>query len=177
MKVKFCQFKMWILYHNSQSLWGKLFRLGMCLSSTLIFVKLLYQFGCSQLVYLFQPLKASPSSAYHLGRPYKRWAVLPLGEQCSLFVPQWTFHTWVRVIRSFSTRMHTLVCIRFLLGMSVTSLCGPLGSNPAWQWSPKTILILLRIVLFHCTNFWLKAATFKILINDKFPPGGFLLAA
>jgi len=119
--------------------------------------------------YLF-PLSTS-------GGRMKRWAVLPLGEQCSLLVPQWRFHTWVRVIRIFSTRMHTLVCTRFLLSMSVTSLCSPLGSNPAWQWSLKTILILLRIAPFDCTNFWLQTATFKILINDKLPPGGSFLAA
>ena len=38
----------------------------------------------SQLVYSLQPLKVLPSSAYHLGMPYKRWATLPFGEQCSL---------------------------------------------------------------------------------------------
>jgi len=76
-KAKFCQFKPWILYHTSEGLSGKLFGLGMCLSSTLTVVKLLYQPKSRQLVYFLQPLKVLPSSAYHLRRPYKRWAMLP----------------------------------------------------------------------------------------------------
>ena len=137
-KVKFYQFKLWMLYCTSEVLSSKLFRFGMSLSPTLTVVKLLYQPKSNQLVCFLQPLKVLPSSAYHLGRRYKRWAMLPL-------MPQWSHHTWVRVIWIFSTRMYTLMCIRILLGMSIASLCGPLGSNSAWQWSLKTILILLRI--------------------------------
>jgi len=51
-------------------------------------------------------------------------------------------------------RVHLGVC-PFLLGMSVTSLCSPLGSNPAWQWSLKTSLVLLRISLWiELTSDW-----------------------
>jgi len=161
-KVKFCQFKLWILYYASEGLSGKLFRLGMCLSSTLTVVKLLYQPKSSQLVYFLQPLKVLPSFAYHLGKPYKRWAMLP-------FMPQWSHHTWVRVIWIFSTRMYTLMCIRFLLGMSIASLCGPLGSNSAWQWSLKTILILLRIAPLTALTFNWKQQRSKLylMINSR----------
>jgi len=68
-----------------------------------------------------------------------------------------------------NTRVHLGAC-PILLGMSVTSLCSPLGSNPPWQWSLKIYLILLRISPVNWTNFWPKTATFEILINDKFLP-------
>jgi len=41
---------------------------------------------------------------------------------------------WGEVIFIVSTRVNTLVFIRVLLGMSITFLCDPLGSNPARQW-------------------------------------------
>jgi len=59
-----------------------------------------------------------------------------------------------------NTRVH-LGAYPFLLSMSVTSLCSPLGSNPAWQWSLKTSLILFPISPFDWTYFWLKTATFE----------------
>jgi len=43
-----------------------------------------------------------------------------------------------------NTRVH-LDVHPFLLGMSITSLFNPLGSNPAEQRSLKTILVLLWI--------------------------------
>ena len=97
--MKFCQIKLRILYHTSEGLSDKLFRFGMCLS-TFTVVKLLYQPKSSQLVYYLQLLKVLPSSAYHLGRAYNRCAMLP-------YMPQWSHHTWVRVIRIFSTRVYT----------------------------------------------------------------------
>jgi len=65
----------------------------------------------------------------------------------------------------------------FLLSMSIASFCDPLGSNPAWQQSLKTTLVLFRISPLDWTYFWLKTATFEILINDKLPPELSLLAA
>ena len=73
--MKFCQFKLWILYYTSDDSLGKLFRLGMCLSLTLTVVKLLYQSKSSQLVYFLQPLKVLPSSANTSGGRKR-------GEQC-----------------------------------------------------------------------------------------------
>jgi len=57
---------------------GKLFRTKMCLWLNRISGNLLCQFKSSQLVYSLQPLKVLPSSAYHLERPYKRWAMFNL---------------------------------------------------------------------------------------------------
>jgi len=74
------------------------------------------------------------------------------------------------------TRVH-LDVHPFLLGMSIASLCNPLGPNPTWQWSLKTTLVLLRISPLDWTYFGLKTATFEILINDKLPPELSLLAA
>jgi len=74
-KVKFCQFNLWMLYCISVVFSGKLFRTKRCLWLNSISINLLSK--SSQLVYFLQPLKVLPSSAYHLGRPYK-------GEQCSL---------------------------------------------------------------------------------------------
>ena len=118
---------------------GKLFRFKLCLwLHSVCFVKLLYKSEFNRLVYFLQPLKVLPSSAYLLGWPYKRWAIL-------LFVPLWTFpHLGESHMKLLNTRVH-LGVYPFLLGMSVTSLCSPLGSNPAWQWSLKICLVLLRI--------------------------------
>ena len=71
-----------MLYCTSVVLSDKLFRIKTCLWPKSISVNLLSK--SSQLVYSLQPLKVLPSSAYHLGMPYKRWATLPFGEQCSL---------------------------------------------------------------------------------------------
>jgi len=73
-----------MLYRTSVVLSGKLFRIKTCLRPKPISVNLLYKSKSSQLVYSLQPLKVLPSSAYHLGMPYKMWAMLPFGEQCSL---------------------------------------------------------------------------------------------
>jgi len=78
-------------------------------------------------------------------------------------------HLGVSHMKLLKTRVHLGVW-PFLLGMSVTSLCSPFGSNPAWQWSLKISLILLRISPVDSTNSWLKTATFENLINDKFLP-------
>jgi len=136
-KEKFCQFKLQILYCTIVLLSGKLFRLKLCLWLNSICFSILYESEFSQLVYSLQPLKVLPSSSYRLGWPYRRWAML-------LFVPLWTFpHLGVSHMKLLNTRVHISV-IPFLLGMSVTSLCSPLGSNPAWQWL-KIPLVLLRI--------------------------------
>ena len=121
---------------------GKSFRVKLCLWLNYIcFTKLLCESEFCQLVYFLQPLKVLPSSAYRLGWPYGRWAML-------LFVPQWTFpHLGASHMKLLNTRVH-LGVYTFLLGMSVTSLCSPLGSNPAWQWSLKISLVLLRISPF-----------------------------
>jgi len=103
-KVKFCQFNLWMSYCISVVLSGKLFRIKTCLWLKPISV-LLCKFKSSQLVYSLQPLKVLHSSAYHLGRPYKRWAMLPL-------MPQWSHHTWVKITWIFSTRVYTLMCTR-----------------------------------------------------------------
>jgi len=47
-------------------------------------------------------------------------------------------------MKLLNTRVH-LGVYPFLLGMLVTSLCNPLGSKPACQWSLKISLVLLRI--------------------------------
>jgi len=81
---------------------SKLFRIKLCLWPNFVcFFKLLHKSEFSQLVYLLQPLKVLASSAYRLGRPYERWAMIP-------FMPQWTFHAWARVTGNFSTRVYTL---------------------------------------------------------------------
>jgi len=105
MKVEFCQFKLWMLYRTSVVLSGKLFRTKRCLWLNPISVNLLCKSKSSHLVYSLQPFKVLPSSAYYLGRPYKRWAMLPL-------IPQWSHHTWVRITWIFSTRVYTLTCTR-----------------------------------------------------------------
>ena len=145
-KVKFCQFKLQILYCTTVVFSDKLFRLKLCLwLNSICFVKVL------------------PSSAYRLGWPYKRWAML-------LFVPQWTFpHLGASHMKLPNTRVQLRV-YPFLLGMSVTSLCSPLGSNPAWQWSLKISLVLLRISPFDWTYFWLITVIFEISTEDKLPP-------
>jgi len=51
----------------------------------------------------------------------------------ALLMPQWTFpHLGECHLNFIRTRTHLDVC-PILLGMSVASLCSPLGSNPAWQ--------------------------------------------
>ena len=72
-------------------------------------------------------------------------------------------------MKLLNTHVH-LGVYPFLLGMSVTSLCSPLGLNPAWQWSLNIALILLRTSPVDWTNSWPKTTTFEILINDRFPP-------
>jgi len=74
-----------------------------------------------------------------------------------------------------NTRVHPGV-YPFLLGMSVTTLCSPLGSNPAWQWSLNISLVLLRISPFDWTYFRLITATIQISTNGKLPPELLLLA-
>jgi len=69
----------------------------------------------------------------------------------------------------FTVTIH-LGVYAFLFGMSVTSLCSPLGLNPAWQWSLKTSLVFLRISPLDWTYFWLNTATCQILTNGKLPP-------
>ena len=151
-KVKFCQFKLQILYCTIVVLSGKLFRLKLCLwLNSICFVKLLYKSEFNRLVYFLQPLKVLLSSAYRLGWPYRRWAML-------LFVLLWTFpHLGASRMKILNTRVHLSV-YPFLLSMSVTSLYSLLGSNPAWQWSSKISLVLLRISTFDWIYFRLITA-------------------
>jgi len=149
--VKFCQFKLQILYCTIVLLSGKLFRFKLCLwLNSICFTKLLYESEFSQLVYFLQPLKVLPSSAYRLGWTYRKWTML-------LFVPLWTFpHLGASHIKLLNTRVQ-LGVYPFLIGMSVTSLCSQLGSNPAWQWSSK-ISLVLRISSFDWFYFRLITA-------------------
>ena len=85
-KLKFCQFKLQILYCTTVVLSSRLFRLKLCLwLNSICFVKVL------------------PSSAYRLGWPYKRWAML-------LFYRTGHFHTWARVTWNFSTYRSCSAC-------------------------------------------------------------------
>ena len=92
-------------WRTSVVLSGKLFRIKTRLWPKPTSVNLLCKFKSSQLVYSLQPLKVLPSSAYHLGMPYKRWAML-------FFMPPWPSRTWVRITCIFSTRVYTLMCTR-----------------------------------------------------------------
>ena len=85
-------------------------------------------------------------------------------------------HLGASHMKFINTRVH-LGAYLFLLGMSVTSLCSPLGLNPAWQWSLNISLILLRISPVDWIKSWLKTTTFEILINDSFPPESTALTA
>ena len=151
-KIKFCQFNLQILYCTIMLLSGKLFRPKMVfIIKFCSFVKLLYKSESSHLVYFLQPLKVLLSSAYRLGWPYRRWAML-------LFVLLWTFpHLGASRMKILNTRVHLSV-YPFLLSMSVTSLYSLLGSNPAWQWSSKISLVLLRISTFDWIYFRLITA-------------------
>jgi len=66
---------------------------------------------------------------FHPGMLYGKWAML-------LFIPPWPSHTWVRLLTSLYMCVHRSV-YPFLLGMSIVSLCNPLGSNPSRQRSPN----------------------------------------
>jgi len=59
-----------------------------------------------------------------------------------LLAQKWTFPHLGIVIKTQSIRMYIFMCIRFLLGLSVASLCSPHGFNPAWQESPNVLVIL-----------------------------------
>ena len=102
-KVKFCQSELWMLYCTGVVLSGKLFRVKTSLWLNPISVNLLCKSKSSQLVYSLQPLKVLPSSAYHFGMPFKRWAT-------HLFMPPWPSHTCVRITCFFLTRVYILVC-------------------------------------------------------------------
>jgi len=65
----------------------------------------------------------------------------------------------------------------FLLGMSITSLCNPLGSNPARQRPLNYFRFLFESTTSYWTYFRLKTATHKVLINDEFPPEQAVLAS
>jgi len=118
-RMKFCQIILWNSYCESEvlpvNLWmpcctnvvlsGKLFRIKKYLRLNSTFVSLLCNSKTNQLGFSLQLLKVLPSSAYHLGMPYKRWAVL-------LFMPLWPSRTWVRITCFFSTRVYILVCTR-----------------------------------------------------------------
>ena len=152
-----------MLYCTSVVLSGKLFRNKACLWPKPISDNLLCKSKSSQLVYFLQPLKVLPSSAYDLGMPYERWAILP-------FMPPWPSHTWVRITCIFSTCVHIMMCTRscsacrlhlFAIRLGRTQLSCGHWKQP-WSFSGLTPL--------DWTYFRLKTATFEILINDKFPP-------
>ena len=169
MKVKFCQFELWMLYCTSVLLSGKLFRIKTCLWQIL-----------SPLICCTSP---SPVNWFTL---FSRWRfyLLPLttsrcrikGEQCSLLCRRRRATLGWESLES-SQYACTSWCTPFLLGMLIASFCNPLGSNPASQQSLKTTLVLLQINPLDWTDFRLKTATFEILLNDKFPPELSLLVA
>jgi len=150
---------------------GKLFRTKMCLwLNSICFVNLLYKSEFSQLILLSSAVEGF--TFFRLPPREAVWKVSNAPFCTPVDIPHLGASHW----KLLNTRVHLGVC-PFLLGMSVTTLCSTLGSNPAWQWSLRTSLVLLRISLFDWTYFWLKTATFEILINDKFPPEPPSLAA
>jgi len=169
-KVKCCQFKFWMLYCASVVLTGKLFRIKTCLWLNPISVNMLCKSKSSQLVYFLQPLKVLPSSAYHLGIPYKRWTML-------LFMPPWPSHTWVRITCIFSKRMYILMCTRSCSACRLHPFSIRLGRAQLSSGHSKLLWSFSGSTPFDWTYFRLKTATFEIFINDKFPPELSLLAA
>jgi len=98
------------------------------------------------------------------------------GEQCSLLYRRgWTTLECGHCI--VASRTNTLVFVPILLGMSIASLCNPLGLKPARQRSLNLLWFSFESAPIDCTYFRLITATFEILINDKFPPEISLLAA
>jgi len=94
----------------------------------ILFDNLLLILSLSQLV-LSSPLEVFVFFRYHLGMAY-------ISAQCTSSDAVAERH-WGEVIFIVSTRVNTLVFARILLGMSITSLCDPLGSNSARQRSQK----------------------------------------
>jgi len=92
-----------MLYRTSVVLSGKVFRIKTYFWLNFISFNLLCKSKSSQLVYPLQSLKVLPSAAYHLGMPYKRWAML-------LFMPPWPSHTEKRITYLFTTRVYIFVC-------------------------------------------------------------------
>ena len=158
-KVNFCQFKLQMLFCTTVVLSGKLFRLKLYLwLDSICFVKLLYKSEFNQSILL-----SSAVEGFTFFRLPPREAVGKVSNApfCTAAdVP----HLGASHMKLLNTRVH-LGVYPFLLGVSVTSLCSPLGSNPAWQWSLNISLILLWISPVGWTNFWLKTATFEILIT------------
>ena len=160
-KVKFCQFELWMLYCTSVVLSGKLFRIKMCLWPNPISVNLLYKSKSSQLVYFLQLLKVLPSSAYHLGMPYKRC------EQCSFLCRRGQVTLgW----ESLASSQH-----------ACTSWCAPVPARHVdcislkSAWVELSLAAVIKILWSFSgstppdwNNFWLNTATFEILIDDKF---------
>jgi len=121
-KVKLCQLELWMPYCTSVVLSDKLFRIKRRLWPNPISINLLYKSKSSQLVYSLQPLKVLPSSAYHLGMPYEKWAIFH-------FMPPWPSHTWVRITCIFRTRVYILVCTRSCSACRLHPFAIHLGRN------------------------------------------------
>jgi len=167
MKVKFCQFDLWILYCTSVVLSGKLFRIKTCLWLKSISVYLLSK--SSQLVALFSRWRFYLLPLITLGGRIK-------GVQCSLLYR--SGHTTLGW-GSHESSQHA--CIPWYASVPAWHVdCISLQS--AWvklslaAVIKKTTLALLRISPLDWTYFWLKTATFKILINEL-PPELSLFAA
>jgi len=164
-KAKFCQFKSWMLYCTNR-VWTRQVvqdkKIYLWLDS-ICFVQMLYKPEFIQSIW-----HSSAVEGFTFFRLPPREAVRKVSNApfcTAVDIP----HLGASHMKLLNTRVQ-LGVYPFLLGMSVTSLCIPLGSNPAWQWSLKISLIFLLISPVDWTNFWLKTATFEILINDKFLP-------
>ena len=136
---------------------------------SICFVKLLYKSESNQSILLSSAVESF--TFFRLLPREAVWKVSSAPFCIAVDVP----HLGASHMKLLNTRVHLGVC-PFLLGMSVTSLSSPLGLNPAWQWSLKTSLVLIRITPFEWTYFRLNTATFQILTNGKLPPELSLLA-
>jgi len=171
-KVEFCQFKWWMLYCNKVVLTGKtiLVFILKLLNLAEIIVLLSYCWSLSSVKrFTLFTVEGFTFFRFHLGMPYRKWAML-------LFMSPWSYHTWVRSFYHLNT--HEYFSVRqLLLGMSIASLCNPLGSNPARQRSLNYFRFFFESTTSYWTYFRLKTTTHEVLINDKFPPEQTTLAS
>ena len=168
MKVKFCQFELWMLYCTSVVLSGKLFR-----------TKPYYGWILSPSICCTSP---SPVNWFTLFA-VEGFTFFRSTPGCRMKGEQWTLLYrcgWTTLECGHfivASRTNTLVFVCILLGMSIASLCNQLGLNPARQRSLNLLWFFFESAPIYCTYFRLITATFEILINDKFPPELSLLAA
>jgi len=122
--MKFCLFKLG-MYCTSIALSGKLLRIKTCLRLNS------FSICCASLSPLnWFPVFAVEGFTFFRSTPGCRMKC----EQCSLLYRRgWTTLECGNFI--IASRTYTLVFVRILLGMSISSLCSPLGLNPARQGS------------------------------------------